>query len=165
MRFCGHPQPSWRSLRLVDAPRDACPKFFAQLELLQLAGRRPWEGAHEANAMWNFEVRHVRSAEVYDLLFLGHLPIPKNHERHWRLPPLLGRDADDSSLQDCRILVEDVLDLNRGDVLTPGDDHVFGAVDDVDIAVGIDRSEVARVEPAIADRLGGLLRLLPVAGE
>src|SRR5207342_3881358 len=43
------------------------------------------------------------------------------------------------------------------------DDHVLQAVDDVVVAVGIALSDVAGVEPAIADRLRGRLGTAPVA--
>ena len=58
---------------------------------------------------------------------------------------------------------QDVLDLGRIDVLAAGDQHVLGAVDDRDEAVGVDRGDVAGVQPAVDDRLGGRLGPVPVA--
>src|SRR3984893_9094066 len=51
------------------------------------------------------------------------------------------------------MLVERVLDLDRGDVLAPGNDDVFGAVLELDVAVGMHHPEIARVEPAADEYL------------
>ena len=55
--------------------------------------------------------------------------------------------------------VELVLDLLGIDVLAVGsEEHVLGSAVDIDIAVGVHRAEVARVEPSLGvdRRLGGL---------
>jgi hypothetical protein len=52
------------------------------------------------------------------------------------------------------VLVEDLLDLARVDVVAAADDHVLLAVDDEEVAVLVDAGHVARVEPAVLDRLG-----------
>src|SRR5439155_26230632 len=70
--------------------------------------------------------------------------------------------ADHGALQHPRVLVQRVLDLDRRDVLAAGDDHVLGAVHDVDVAALVDRGQVARVEPTVLDRLVRLPRLAPV---
>ena len=60
--------------------------------------------------------------------------------------------------------VEELLDLARVDVLPAADDHVLDPAGDVDVAVGVHHRQVAGVHPAgRVDRLGGLLRLVPVA--
>ena len=65
---------------------------------------------------------------------------------------------------DVRVGVEELLDLARVDVLAAADDHVLDPAGDVDVAVAVHHPEVAGVHPAgPVDRLGGLLRLVPVA--
>ena len=64
--------------------------------------------------------------------------------------PSSGRAGDDGGFQDGRVAVEDVLDLDRRDVLAAGDDDVLRAVLDLDVAVGVGDREVAGVEPAPA---------------
>ena len=49
------------------------------------------------------------------------------------------------------------------DVLAARDDHVLLAVRDREVVLVVDAAAVAGVEPAVADRVGGLLGLLPVA--
>ena len=56
------------------------------------------------------------------------------------------------------MLVDDVLDLDRGDVLAAGDDDVLGAVLELDIAVRVHDAEIAGMEPAAGE--GFLRRLL-----
>ena len=51
------------------------------------------------------------------------------------------------------------------DVLAAAVDHVLRAVDDVEEAVVVDPREVAGVQPAVDERLGGRLGLVPVAAD
>ena len=88
----------------------------------------------------------------------------QHDERLDRLAPLLVGHADDRGLGDGRVLEEAVLDLDRADVLAAGDDHVLLAVGDHDVRA-VEVAAVAGVEPAVDDRLGRLLGLLPVALE
>src|SRR4051812_30956827 len=64
------------------------------------------------------------------------------------------RDADDRGLGDVGVLVERGFDLGRVDVLATADDDVLDAVDDEQVAVLVDAADVARVEPAVGERLG-----------
>ena len=59
--------------------------------------------------------------------------------------------------------IEDVLHLDRRDVLSPGDDDVLAAVSQLDVAVRVQHADVARMEPAAAKGLGGRLRIAVVA--
>src|SRR5690606_31999788 len=54
-------------------------------------------------------------------------------------------------------------DLARVHVEAAAQDHVLLAVDDPVAAVGVAVADVAAVEPAVAQRLGGGVRPLPVA--
>ena len=58
---------------------------------------------------------------------------------------------------------QDVLHLGAVDVLAAGDDHVLLAVDDPDVALVVLTNQVTGVEPAAGERLGGGLRVVPVA--
>ena len=72
--------------------------------------------------------------------------------------------ADHGGVEHLGVGDEAVLDLDAVDVLAAADDHVLLAVGDEEVAVGVDLADVAGVEPAVADRLGGRLGLAPVAG-
>src|SRR5260221_9659849 len=61
--------------------------------------------------------------------------------------------------------VEDLLDLAWVEVLAAADDHVLDAADDVQIALTIERSEIARVHPTlVVDRGARGRSILPVPG-
>ena len=57
-----------------------------------------------------------------------------------------------------------LLDLARIDVHAAADDQVLGAVLQREVAVRVEAADVAGVQPAAAQRLGGGLGLVPVAG-
>ena len=60
---------------------------------------------------------------------------------------------------------EDVLDLERVDVLAARDDHVVEPAVDPEVAVVVEVAGVAGVVPAVADRLRVGVGAVPVAGE
>ena len=58
------------------------------------------------------------------------------------------RAADHGGLQHGGVAVEDVLDLLRIDVLAAPDDHVLDPVDQDQVAVVVEVSDVAGVQPS-----------------
>ena len=58
-----------------------------------------------------------------------------------------------------------VLDLDRGDVLGAGDDHVLLPVRDREMALAVEPAAVAGVEPATLQGLGTGVRVVPVTRE
>src|SRR5215211_9352814 len=82
--------------------------------------------------------------------FLGrdHLGRLELDEGAWRLAPFLVRFRDDGRRLHGRVLVERVLDLDRGDVLAARDDDVLRAILELDVAVRMLDAEVAGMEPA-----------------
>src|SRR4051794_14197665 len=101
------------------------------------------------------EIAHVVLARVLAVL---------EHDRGADLlPHLLVGHSDHGGLGDGGVLVEDLLDLARVDVVAPADDHVLLAVDDEEVAVLVDLGHISRVEPAVAhDLLRGVVAV-PVA--
>ena len=64
--------------------------------------------------------------------------------------------AVDDRLADLRLQQQDALDPLRRDVVAARvDDDVLLAVGDLEVAVGVDLADVAGVQPAVAQRLGG----------
>ncbi|MEL0019067.1 MAG: hypothetical protein VW709_04280, partial [Rickettsiales bacterium] len=76
------------------------------------------------------------------------------HEGAGALAEALVRHGDDGAGFDRGMAVEQVLDLDDGNVLAAADDDVLGAADDADIAVGIHAREVAGLEPAVVFLVG-----------
>ena len=77
---------------------------------------------------------------------------------------VVGR-ADHRHLAHAGVAREHVLDLERMDVLAAGDDHVVQPAVDPEVAVRVEVPGVARVVPAVADRLRVGVGPVPVAGE
>ena len=73
--------------------------------------------------------------------------------------------AEDRRLVHVGVLVEDGLDLGAVHVLAGAQHHVLGAVLHVDEALVVDAADVAAAQPAVDDRLGGRLGLVPVAAD
>ncbi|MGY3467361.1 hypothetical protein ACVW0I_004232 [Bradyrhizobium sp. LM6.11] len=71
--------------------------------------------------------------------------------------------CDHGGEQHGRVLVEDVLDLDGGNVLAAGNDDVLGAILDDDIAMRVEHAEVAGVKPAAFEGVPGRLLVLEVA--
>jgi hypothetical protein len=61
------------------------------------------------------------------------------------------------------MLTEDGLDLDAEDLLAAAVDHVLDPVEKVNVAVGVDRRDVACVQPSLADRRRRLAGPAPVA--
>ena len=72
-------------------------------------------------------------------------------------------DAEHGRLGHVGVLVDRGLDLGAVHVLAAAQHHVLGPVDDEHEAVLVDAGDVAGVEPAVADRVGGGLRPVQVA--
>ena len=83
---------------------------------------------------------------------------PDDDHRGHDLAPLRVGDADDRDLGDGRVRGEHRFDLGRRDRLAAGADHVAGAADDRQVALVVERAEIAGVVPAVAQRLGGRRR-------
>ena len=73
-------------------------------------------------------------------------------------------EAEHGRLEHRGVAVEHVLDDARGDVEAAGDDHLVRPPEQVEVPAVVLLGDVLRVQPAIADRLGRQLGLVPVAG-
>src|SRR3954464_12781826 len=106
---------------------------------------------------------HALLDEVAHVVLGRVLTVLEHHRGADLLPHLLVGHRDHGGLGHGGVLVEDLLDLARVDVVAAADDHVLLAVDDEEVAVLVDAGHVARVEPAVAqDLLRGVVAV-PVA--
>ena len=72
------------------------------------------------------------------------------------------RNTDHRRLGDVFVCEQHLLDLARVDVETTAKDHVLLAVDDLVRTVGVPHTDVARMEPAVANRFRGRFGALQV---
>src|SRR5574337_62687 len=138
--------------------------LVANLELLELAGHRHREAAHELDVARHLVVRDLTLAERAHLVFGELLAGLGDDPRAQLFAEARVRPADPLHVLHLRVPVQELLDLARVDVLAAADHHVLDAADDVDVALGVHRREIAGVQPAVlVDRLGGARLVFPVA--
>jgi hypothetical protein len=87
-----------------------------------------------------------------------------HHEGHDRLAPFRVGPADDGGGADAGVAKQRLLDLPGIDVHSPAYDQVFGPVPQREVPVGVEAADVAGVQPAFPQGLGGGMRLVPVTG-
>ena len=141
------------------------PEPVAQLPLDDLAVVVGRQGVDEPVVLGPLEpgdVVEARPVEVLDRRRSG--AVGGHHEGHHRLAPLRVGPADDGGGPDAGVAEQRLLDLPGVDVHPPADDQVLGPVPQREVPVGVEAADVAGVQPASPQRLGGGIGLLPVAG-
>ncbi len=101
------------------------------------------QAVDELDGLRDLEAREVSPAVLQDFGLGRRLPRAQGDQRLGRLAPSVVGDRNHSALKDGRMVVEDALDFRAGDVLAAAQDHVFDAVDDQDVALFVDRGQVA----------------------
>src|SRR5262245_26324 len=106
---------------------------------------------------------NILMTERYEADRLHRVPRTWDYHRVHRFsPPRIGH-PEDGGFQDGRVFVEDFFDLGTVDVLAARDDHIFGAIDEENIALGMHVTEIPTVIPAVTEGRGGLLGFVPVS--
>src|SRR5262249_23621186 len=136
-------------------------ELIAQEPLQYLARRVARDHVDEGDRLGLLEARELAVAPL-EHLALGQRVVLLHHDRERRLAPFRAGLSDHRDLADLRAAEDHVFDLGRVHVLAAGDHHVLHPVLDVDEALLVDGGDVARVEPAVLDRLGRRLGALPV---
>src|SRR2546430_17068812 len=77
----------------------------------------------------------------------------QHHVGERRLAPFLVWQTDDRRLLDGGVAQQDTFDLEARDVLSPADDYVLDPIADLDLAVPVQDSGDAGVEPTVAHDL------------
>jgi hypothetical protein len=75
-------------------------------------------------------------------------PILQLDEGSRHFAPLLVGLGDHGSSDHRRVAIEHILDFQRRNVFATGDDHVLGAILDLDVAIAMDDRQIAGMEPA-----------------
>ena len=135
------------------------PEVFAQ----NLAHRRLGQRVEEADLFWHL-VRRELACAVSDQVRLGERGARgADDEEPDRLARPFVRLPDAGAFSHTRAGGSDRLDLVRIDVEAGDDDHVLLAIDDLEIALGVEDADVAGAEVAVGrESLPGRFRLLPV---
>ena len=151
--------PDWISLTL----------FLIAVEILQnhalgdLAGGRPWQLVYLVELARYLEQGQICLQELLEFAYIELHALVHAVEAGAGLAAQLILYTDDRDFRYARELVYELLDLAWVYVLAHADDHILDAVDDVDVAVGVGPHDVARVQPAAAQRLFRSFLEVPVA--
>src|ERR1700757_1374398 len=86
-----------------------------------------------------------------------------DHERRYRLAPLLVRHADHGCLGDTGETGDHLLDFGGIDILAPALDHVLQAARDPEETFVVAPSEIAGTPPAVAPVRSSQVRAIPIA--
>src|ERR1700688_225637 len=138
-------------------------EILAQGRLVDLAGGVARQGIDEFYQVRTLEAREVGRAVRMDLRLGKAVPRFHSHDSHAGFAPLFAGHADHGGLRDRGELVQYVLDLGRIDVFAAGNVHVLPAVDDGVEAFVVDPGGVAGMQPAVGERRGVGIGLVPVA--
>src|SRR5207237_3917688 len=122
-----------------------------------------WLGVGELDAARNFEIGERSSAICDQLISSKSFPRLENHAGLYDLTPLWIRYSENRHFTNCRMRVNDGFDFAGVNVFSPGDDHVFQAIENVEVAVGVLITNVARSEEAVSERTFCLVRVVPIA--
>ena len=87
----------------------------------------------------------------------------RHNAGHHQFAPLGIRYSEDCGFANCRMLVNDGFDLTGVDILASGDNHVFQAVQDIEIPFGILIADVAGAKLAISKCKRSLVGIIPVS--
>ena len=130
---------------------------FANLARTRLGQRA------ELDAVRDLEGRQPGTDVPAKLVAGGRLPLLQGDPGHRPLAPLVVRHGDDRCLQHRGVAGQRRLDLDGGDVLSPGDDDVLGPVADLEISVRVQDAEVPGAQPAVRYGLRRRVRVAVVA--
>src|SRR5664280_2124936 len=126
------------------------------------SGRTLRQLVDDADLAWVLVRRHLLFAVDDHLVRRRTRSRLERYKGHDLFAEPLVRAADDGGLGDGGVGVEDLLDLARVDVVAAADDQILLPVDDEQEVLVVLIAQVAGVEPAAAERLLGLRRLLVV---
>src|SRR5690606_1643000 len=142
-------------------PRDGAVPL-SQCEFLYFPGRGLRQFTHEAERLWNLEMREPLATELAQVGCGGFRALAQHDERVRRFAPFLMRHADHCGFKHGRVTQQYALELDRRDILPAADNHVLVAVADLHVAVRMHHSGVPRMEPAAAEGLRGCFRIVVV---
>src|SRR5437660_3492332 len=135
----------------------------AQLAFEDLSRAALGQGVQELDSLGHLEVCEPRATGVDDSHFVdGHARLEHNERRGHLAPGRIGY-GDDRALEHVGVAIHGRFDFDRRNVLAARNDDVLLSIDDEDVAVRIDRPDVAGVKPAVHDDVRRLFRLVPIA--
>src|ERR1700693_340740 len=124
---------------------------------LHLSGRGAWQGARlDKEFLRRLETGEVLPAKIFEFFGRDASAALPDHQACDALTPEIVGQSEHRAVSDAGVFQENLLDLRGMDVLAAGHDHVLLAAADGQIAFLVEASEVAGMDPAVAERFGRL---------
>src|SRR5262245_1688583 len=142
-----HPSGSPRLRR--GRGQDVVAESIAQDGLLDLTGRGMGDFVDERDLVGHPPAGDLAAHERQDLVLARGLVLLEHDHQERSLVPFRMLDADHGGLRHRGMADREVLQIDRGDPLAAGLDHVLGAIRHLHIAIAIDGGDVAGVEEAL----------------
>src|SRR5690606_17000222 len=140
------------------------PKWSPELALQYLACCTARQGFDEIERLWHLVGAYPCSRPVIQLRMCRLTAWPEHDDGLDFLTPLLRRHTYDRNFGNRRMPIQSVLDFRRINVFTTRYDHVFDAVNYMEVAVFIQIACVAGTQPSLfAQDLSGQVRRPPVS--
>src|SRR5438309_3362744 len=139
------------------------PRLIAEGSLENLTGGRLRKHRNKADRPRRLVDGHLLATPLDEFL-LADLGAGLSHDERQDVLAAVGiGDPDDPYLGDGRVAVHQGLHLGGEDAVARGLDHVLLALVDCEVPLRVHVADVARVEPAAAERLRGRVGTAPVA--
>src|SRR2546423_13467978 len=139
--------------------------FFTLLQFAtqDFTGGNFGDGVDELDGVNLFVAGQLAVGKGKDIV-RGNFVAPANDDKAFgQFTGFVIRYANDSGVQDSRVLQEQRLQLGGGNAKALVLDHLFLAIYDIGEAIGIHVTNITCIEPAIAQGASSLLRGLPIA--
>src|SRR6516225_7337442 len=133
----------------ADCPSRVLPELVAKGALEYLSGGTDRHGLHEADFLGHLVARDHGAAMLEDVLLRGVRALLQDDDGSDTLAPTGIGGTHDGRHGDRGMRCDRLLDFRRVDVLAAGDDHVLGAVDDVEQSVTVPIASVTAVIPTV----------------
>src|SRR5262245_7203085 len=127
-------------------------ELLAQLQLVELAGRRERNRVDEDHVLRQPPFGHFALQEAKDILLAYAGSGLALNDEQGALVPLGMAHTDRSRIGHADATERQVLELDGADPLAAGLDHVLAAICDLHVAIRVDRCDVSGWEPSVHQR-------------
>src|SRR5437762_2050689 len=154
---------SWSNQSLgLNSTLSALPVLLAQLTLEDLAISILGQLRDKLDRPRFLIAGQVLPAEsIYFLLSYCHART-QCYDRLDTFAPQWVGNTDHCDFVDRRVLEQDLLDLPWVDIIASANDHIFLTVEQVEVALCIHHTDIARMQPSPSQRLSRFVRSIPV---
>src|ERR1700722_6317080 len=152
-----------QSKHSIDVSACFFPVRLAQFPAEDFTGGIAGNDGRELDRFWQLVAGNMLARGFDEVVRLRRPPWLHDDDGLDRFAPALIGNPDNGDICDVRMMKERVLDFSGIDILSARHDHLLDAVVDVEIALLVEISRIARVQPAVDNGPGGNGLILPIA--